>query len=133
MPSADFFTFLHASLSVLAKEESEAHSALVAAFGPLRARLVADGVAASIWLDSSEWTIYRGSTNADLEVAFNRPIILDLIDGRLTMHDAINRERLKLRGSPEAIECFYDALTIYLEGLMRAPGALAILKDYREG
>ena len=132
MPSADFFSFLRASLSVLAEEEHKAHSALVAALGPLRARLVADGAEASIWLDSSKWTIYRGPTDSDLEVTFDRRVILDLIDGRLTMHDAIDRERLKLRGSPEAIVSFYEALMIYLEGLMRAPGAGAILKDYRE-
>jgi hypothetical protein len=132
MPSADFFGFLRCSLSVLEKEVSEAHSALAAALGDLRARLVADGVACSIWRDSSGWRIYPGPTDADLEVAFDRRVILDLIDGRMRIHDAIDRERLRLRGPVEAIERFYGALMIYLEGLMRAPGAMAILKDYRE-
>jgi hypothetical protein len=132
MPSADFFSFLRGSLSVLEKEVSEAHCALAAALGGLRARLVADGVACTIWLDSSGWSIYPGPTDVDLEVAFDRRIILDLIDGRIRIHDAIDRDRLRLRGSAEAIERFFTALMIYLEGLMRAPGTMAILKDYRE-
>jgi len=132
MPSADFFSYLRDSLAVLEEEASEAHGALAAALGDLRARLVADGVARSIWLESSGWRIYPGPAEADLEVTFDRQIILDLIDGRTKIHDAIDRERLRLRGRVQAIERFHGALMIYLEGLMRAPGAAALLKDYRE-
>jgi hypothetical protein len=131
MPPPDFFIFLRTSLSVLSEEEPEAHRALAAALGNLKARLVADGVARTIRVDSLDWTIYSGVGDADLEVAFDRRSILDLIGGSLTMEDAISLERLRMRGPVETIERFHRALMIYLEGLIRAPGTRAILIDYQ--
>jgi hypothetical protein len=131
MPSADFFTFLRTSLSRIAAEEPDAHRALVGAMGNLRARLVADGVARTIRFDFPDWTIYAGESETDLEVAFDREIIMDLIDGRLTMEDAIYQERLRMRGSVETIERFHGALMIYLEGLIRTPEAPVLLESYR--
>jgi hypothetical protein len=132
MPSADFFGFLRTSLSRLAAEVPDAHRALAGAMGNLRARLVADGVARTIRFDLSDWTIYAEDSDADLEVSFDREIIMDLIDGRLTMEDAIYQERLRMRGSVETIERFHGALMIYLEALIRTPGAPAMLESYRE-
>ena len=133
MPPADFFTFLRTSLSCIAAEEPDGHRALTAAMGRMRVRLVADGVARIIRFDFPDWAIYpEVSEAADLEVAFDREIIMDLIDGRLTMEDAIYQERLRMRGSVETIERFHGALMIYLEGLIRTPGAPAMLEVYRE-
>jgi hypothetical protein len=131
MPPADFFVFLRKSLSCIADEEPDAHRALTAAMGSMRARLVADGVARIILFDPPDWKIYAGPSEADLEVAFDRQIIMDLIDGRLTMEDAIYQERLRMRGSVETIERFHGALLIYLEGLIRTPGAAVMLESYR--
>jgi hypothetical protein len=131
MPSADFFTFLRTSLSRITAEEPDAHRALVGAMGNLRARLVADGVARTIRFDFPDWTICPGESEIDLEVAFDREIITDLIDGRLTMEDAIYQERLRMRGSVETIERFHGALMVYLEGLIRTPEAPVLLESYR--
>jgi hypothetical protein len=131
MPSADFFTFLRTSLSRITAEEPDAHRALVGAMGKLRARLVADGVARIIRFDFPDWMICPGESETDLEVAFDREIIMDLIDGRLTMEDAIYQERLHMRGSVETIERFHGALMIYLEGLIRTPEAAVLLESYR--
>jgi hypothetical protein len=131
MPPVDFFTFLQTSLSSIVSEQPDAHRALVAAMGNLRARLIADGDARIIRFDLPDWTIYAGSGDADLEVAFDRQIILDLIDGRLTMEDAIYQERLRMFGPTEMIERFYSALLIYLEGLIRIPATATMLFTYR--
>jgi hypothetical protein len=132
MLPADFFGFLRTSLSRLAAEVPDAHRALAGAMGNLRARLVADGVARTIRFDFSDWTIYAEDSDVDLEVSFDREIIVDLIDGNLTMEDAIYRERLRMRGPIERIERFYDALLIYLEALTRTSGAPAMLQSYRQ-
>jgi hypothetical protein len=132
MPPADFFAFLHTSLSRLAAAMPDAHRALADAMGDLRARLVADGVARTIRFDFPDWTIYAGASEADLEVSFDRKVIVNLIDGHLTMEDAIDQERLRIRGSVETIERFHEALLIYLEGLIRTPEAPTILESYRE-
>jgi hypothetical protein len=131
MPSADFFSFLRTSLSRIAADEPDAHRALIDAMGSMRVRLVADGMARIVRFDFPDWTICAEVGEAILEVAFEREIILDLIDGRLTMEDAINQERLRMRGSVETIERFHGALMVYLEGLIRTPEAPALLESYR--
>jgi hypothetical protein len=131
MPPADFFTFLHASLSRMAAEEPDVHRSLAAMMDNLRARLVADGDARIIRFDVPGWRICAGTSEVDLEVAFDRKIIMDLIEGRLTMEDAIYQERLRVHGAVDSIERFHDALLIYLEGLIRTPGAAAMLENYR--
>lgn len=131
MPPPDFFTFLRTSLSHIAAEEPNAHRALTAAIGSMRARLVADGVARVIRFDFPDWKIYAGASGADLDVAFDRQVIMDLVDGRLTLADAIYQERLCMRGRVETIERFHGALLIYLEALIRTPGAPAMLESYR--
>jgi hypothetical protein len=132
MPPREFFTFLHDSLVRLAVEVPEAHRALAAAMGRTRARLVADGDARTIRFDFPYWTIYADDNEADLEVAFDRELVLDLVDGRLTLEEAIYQERLLMRGSIETIERFHDALMIYLEGLLRTSHAPALLAHYRQ-
>jgi hypothetical protein len=131
MPSADFFSFLLTSLSRIAAAEPDAHRSLTDAMGSMRVRLVADGVARIVRFDFPDWRIYAEVSEADLEVALDREIIMDLIDGRLTMEDAIYQERLRVRGSVETIERFHGVLMIYLEGLIRTPEAPVLLESYR--
>jgi hypothetical protein len=129
MSAADFFTFLRASLSHLETEVPEAHRTLAGVIGQLRARLVADGDARIIQFGYAGWTIAQDG-DTDLEVAFDRAIIIELVDGQLTLQDAIEQERLRLCGPIGSIERFHEALLIYLEGMIRAPTAPALLEDY---
>ena len=131
MARPDFFAFLGNSLQGLSAEEPEAHRSLARAMGDLRAQLTTDGKVCSLSLDSLAWTMYYDDIKVDIEVAFDRQIVLDLIDGLLSLEDAILQERLRMQGSVTAIERFYDALMIYLEGLMRVPGTRALLEAYR--
>jgi hypothetical protein len=132
MRQDDFFAFLGASLSRVAAEAPEAYRALASAIGGMRARLIADGIARTIRFDFPYWTIYSGGDELDIGVTFGRETVIGLIDGQLTLEEAIYEERLLLRGAVETVEDFYGGLIIYLEGLIRSPGASALLRGYRE-
>ena len=131
MPRADFFTFLVRSLWLIAMEQPQAHNALLATLATMQACLHADGVARWIRFDGFSWTIHSGGQYADLDVAFDMQIILDLVDGQFTLEQAIAQERLRVRGSSDVIERFYRALLIYLEALIRSSGATDLLSEFR--
>ena len=132
MPPPDFFRLLRESLEGIRMDEPEVHRALTRSLGRLRARLVSDGAACVVWLEFDAWRMDPGDCDADIEVAFDRQIILDLIDGRLTLEDAILGEQLLIFGSVDKVEAFSDALLIYIEGLIRMPGTPALLRGYRQ-
>lgn len=126
----DFRSFLEESLSDIALNEPEAHSALRDALGSLTARLTNEDGDFTIAASNAGWTFGEG--DADVAVAFDAATVLALVDGALTLTEAIDAERLRIFGSVAAVAAFYDALLIYLEGLLRAPGAPDLLRRYRE-
>jgi hypothetical protein len=126
----DFRNFLEESLSDISLNEPEAHSALREALGSLSARLTSENGAFTIAASDAGWTFGEG--DADVAVAFDAATVLDLVDGALTLTEAIEAERLRIIGSVAAVAAFYDALLVYLEGLLRAPGAPELLRRYRE-
>ena len=127
----DFRSFLEQSLADIALNEPEADRALREALGPLRARLASEDGAFTIATSGHGW-ILGDEAAADVAVAFEAGVLLDLIEGGLTLTEAIEAERLRIVGSVAAVAAFYDALLIYLEGLLRAPGAPDLLRRYRE-
>jgi hypothetical protein len=128
----DFFRFLRRALALIAADQPDAHLALITAMGRMRARLVANGEMGDVWFDPPDWMIGVSDRRADLEVSFDREVILDLVAGRLTLADAVDQERLRLLGAVEMIESFHAALLTFLEGLVRTSAAPAILKEYRQ-
>jgi len=69
----------------------------------------------------------------DVEVGLDKPILLDLVDGRVTLEDALLEERLRLRGSLDALVEFDEALYIYLGGAVRCPSFPELYAEYRDG
>ena len=129
----DFFDYMRRSLSLIATEQPLAHRALTAAVGSMRVRLVANGLSRDVWFEPPEWVISPNGDLVDVEVTFDRDVILDLVDGHLTLAVAIEQERLGLRGVLGRIEAFHAALLIFLEGLVRTSEAPRMLQEYRQG
>jgi len=127
----DFRSFLEESLSDIALNEPEANQALRAALGPLSARLASEDGAFTIAAADAGWT-FGDETVADVAVGFDVAVLIGLVEGELTLTEAIETERLRIVGSVASVAAFHDALLIYLEGLLRAPGAPELLRRYRE-
>lgn len=128
----DFFVFLSESLQEIRVCEPEVDRAIELSLGSLRAQLATEGVSLVVSRDAGGWRMEQGCSKADVRIAFNRQIVLDLIGGATTLNQAILDERLSIFGPVDKVARFYDVLLIYVEGLLRAPGTPALLKRYLE-
>jgi hypothetical protein len=132
MPAADsFFTFLAQSMRILEQEAPERYASLSLAMGDMQAQLTTNGSARIVRFDGSRFVLEREDIKADVDVEFTSDTILDLVDGELSLEEAIDSEVLWIRGAVEVVEHFYDAVLIYIDGAMRSPGFLNLLKEFR--
>ena len=127
----NFRAFLQESLTEIQRTEPDVDLALQERLGSLSARLTTEGSSFVIVREGADWRVSADARRADIEVAFDDQIIMDLAAGALTLNDAIAGERLCLFGPVDAIANFHDALLIYLEGLIRARGTPELLERYR--
>jgi hypothetical protein len=65
-------------------------------------------------------------------VRTGRATLLDLIDGRSSLTDAVLRDAVLLRGDRQDLVRFHDALWLYLQGAVRAPSMSELLRRYRD-
>jgi hypothetical protein len=128
----DFFGFLLRSLEEIGASEPEADLALALSLGPLRARITANGESFILARDAARWRI-EASSQADVHVSFDSHAVSDLIAGAVTLNEAILEERIAIVGPVDKVARFHDALVIYLEGLLRAPGTAQLLEQYVKG
>jgi hypothetical protein len=68
-------------------------------------------------------------------VALNtsRAVLLDLVDGRTSLPDAIRSDRLQLRGPVRAVIRFDRAFMAFLDGAVHCPSFPTLLHALREG
>lgn len=130
MPPPDVFSLMRRTLDTLAAEAPEAEAALRIAVGPIRTRLATEGRARIFHLRPEGFALDEAPGAADVEIAFDRTIVLDLAEGRLTLEEALLADRLHATGTVGAVTRLHEALMIYLEGLLRSPGAAALYDEY---
>jgi hypothetical protein len=131
MQRRDFFRFLTDSMTMLEADVPAAYDALIASLGGVRARLRAGRDARVVWFEGAELRVESRRLPADVDVAFCRRTILDLVDGTTTLEQSILADRLRIRGSVEAVERFYDALCTYVDGALHSARFPALLDEYR--
>ena len=66
-------------------------------------------------------------------MATSRKTLLDLVDGRMSLLEAILNDLLDVRGDTLPLVRLFDAFTAYLQGAVRAPGMSQLLDRFREG
>lgn len=132
MPPPDVFDLMRRSLDTIAAQTPEADAALRAAVGSLRALFATQGRARLFHLTPQGFALDEAGDAADVEITFDRALVLDLAEGRLTLEEALLADRLGARGPLSAVTRLHEALTIYLEGLLRSPGAAALYDEYCE-
>jgi hypothetical protein len=129
-PAPDFFDYLTRSFRLLEAGMPAAYQALCAAAGELSVRLVATGDARVLRF-RGRIPVFEADGAADLEVVFDHRVILDLIDGRVALEDALLLDRLWIRGRPGALEQFHAGLIFYLNGAIRLSECLELLRYFR--
>lgn len=132
MPRPDVFDLMRRSLEIITAEAPQAEAALRKALGPLTLRFTTQGGARLFYQTAQGFSLDESPKAGDVEIAFERDLVLDLAEARLTLEEALIADRLNARGSLAAVGQAHEALMIYLEGLLRAPGAAALYDAYRQ-
>jgi hypothetical protein len=128
-----FGAFLRESFDVLAREVAWAHAALCATLAPreIALRVGAERVALRFTRDA---VLHLPAPAAPaIACATDRDTILAVLDAEATLLSAVLDDRLLLRGTPDHLLAFHDALVLYVHGAVRAPSFPALLRRFRDG
>jgi hypothetical protein len=137
----DYITGL---LVQLGQGEPPALDRLRAAIGPRRALIALDSEAVVVSFHGPELVVRQvtapsgddGPANlgdADGIGAADSAIVLDLLDGRQELADAVAWGRISATGSPEAINMILHAIEILLDASTRVPQLRALSAEFRAG
>jgi len=132
MSLGEFADFLDASLHVLRRETPPAY------------RRVAERLAGrAVHFEVSEATFalrvapdgheLTAAADGSLALGLDRSVVLELVEARASLPEAVLGERLRPRGLPEELGRFFDALVAYLEGAVRAPSMPRLYRAYARG
>lgn len=131
MPPTDFFGFLARSIDLLKQESCESYERMATELQGVLTSVSTGTNARLVWFDDGQFAMETGPADADIWIEFEESAILDLIDGKHNLEEAVIGGDIFIKGNVRTIEKFYTALTAYLNGALRSPGFLALLTDYR--
>lgn len=131
MPPSDLRTFVERSLIALEYEAPASYRRLCGALAGQRVGISADG--RQFALDCNGRTITAGPADGreGIVLGTDRETILALIDGVLSLEDALRKDRLIARGGVTLAVRTFDALLIYLRGAVRCPSLPPMLEQFR--
>lgn len=125
--------FIGTSLELLRREYPPAYALLCSNMAGRSAQLTISGE--PLWLSFTAHGITVAPGNAAGEPALRLTTdwdtILDLVDARLSMIDAVLCGRFDLHGEGRELARFYDATLTYLRGGIRCPSFPALLDRLR--
>lgn len=134
-PAAPVADLLRRSLAHLAAQVPASHRHLVGELGSLVVEVTTDDPATfTVRGDGPRIVVTDGPAAApDTRIAAGRATILDVIDARVGLAEAVEAGRLHVLGPVDAVVRAYDALLAYAHAAVRAPGAPGLLAELRAG
>lgn len=128
-----FAPFLGHSMTLLAAEKPRLYARLCDLLRDREAGVVIDGEPVGIAFPGGAFRLVAAVTDPFIELRSSRATVLAVVDGRLTLEEAVAAEHLWLRGRLENLVLFHDALVLYLHGAVRCPSFPWLLDRYRDG
>jgi len=127
----DLRQFVERSLSALARDAPAFYSRLCATLLGRRLLVRGDGEPFALDFERGIATIEAPDGSEDLYLGIGHRTILALVDGEVTLEEALRQDRLVLRGSLTRVADVFDGLLIYLRGGIRCPSFPQLLSDFR--
>lgn len=129
MAERTFFQFLDAALEALRAEAPKAYALLLRALAPTGLLLCVDGETQVLAVVQGAHRLStRGTAAASLRTA--RTALVELLEGRRTLLDAVLDESIEIRGTPERVAALHDALVAFFAGSVRSRSLPALLSSY---
>lgn len=124
-------SLLRQSIEHLAGEVPESYRLVVQRLGPMIVELDVDGE--HFWLRGGRrLEVCDGAPDtATTRIATSRATIIDVLDARLALAQAVEAGLVAVRGSLDDVQRLHDTLLAYVHAAVRAPsqpGLLAVLR-----
>jgi hypothetical protein len=121
------------SLDHLASEVPESYHHLVRMLGPLVVELDVDGELFSVRGRGRLEVAHGAAGEAGARVSTSRAAIVDVLDGEMALHQAVEAGHVDVCGSLDDVVRAHDALIAYAHAAVRAPSIPGLLAALRNG
>ncbi len=123
--------FVRTSLALLRQEYGDVYFLLCRRLAPRALLLVIDGEEIPLRFTPFEIEFPAALPRPRVRCQTSSGAILDVIDARLTLNEAVAAGRLILVGDTADLSLFHDGLIDYVRGMVRAPSAPFLLERFR--
>lgn len=128
-----FSSLLRRSVEHLQDEVPDSYRVLVAELGPMVVELDVDGEVFSL-RGGDQLRVSDGATQvAGVRIATSRATILDLVDAKVGLGEAVEADRVSVRGSLDDVQRAHDSLLAYVHAAVRASSQPRLLSELRAG
>lgn len=126
-------SLLRQSVQHLADEVPDSYRLVVEKLGPLVVELDVDGELFSLWGGGKLEVSDGAAEMAGTRVTTSRNAILDVLDARVGLEEAVEGGAVCVRGSLDDILRAHDTLLAYVHAAVRAPSQPGLLAALRTG
>lgn len=134
MPSRAFATYLGESLDQIERGAPEVYALVARRLGARVVHIVVGGEALGVRVEGARLLLdlaTEGDRAAAIEARTERADIVALVDGEVTLEEAVTTGRVELWGSVEDLLAGLDALGGYLNGAARCPELGGLMEAFR--
>lgn len=124
-------SFLDRSLTILAREAPDSYRRLCTMLAGRRLRVTGDNE--EFGLDFHDRSVATTAARGDeaIVAGIDRRTIVAMIDGHLTIDEALRLDRFGVRAAVTDALTAFDGIEIYLRGAVRCPSFPGLLDDFR--
>jgi hypothetical protein len=126
-----FSRFLVESLDVLADEVAPFQRELADLFAGRGVNIRVDGDEIGLVARDGRVRVDAPWPAPHVELTSDTSSILAVLDGEVTLADAVLEDRLVVRGALPDVVAFHDGLAVYVHGAVRAPSFADLLRRFR--
>jgi hypothetical protein len=126
-------SLLQRSVEHLEEEVPDSYRLLIAELGPMAVELDVDGEVFSLRGGDRLQVSDGAADTADVRIVTSRVTILDLLDARVGLGEAVEASRVCVRGSLDDVQRAHDSLLAYVHAAVRASSQPALLSELRAG
>ena len=125
--------YIATSLIALRQECPTAYFLMCGQLAPRRVRLAIEGESVTVAFEPSAVHVLSETKESTAEVVTSRQTILDVLDARLTLAEAVLSDAIVLKGHISDLTAFHDGLMTYVRGAVRSPSFARLLDRFRIG
>jgi N-methylhydantoinase B/oxoprolinase/acetone carboxylase alpha subunit len=123
---------LEESFEILLREVPEAHRRMCTTLKGAAVSIHVDDDHVVALFDAATATVGNDTSRVTTDVATSRQAIIDVVEGRLSLYDAVLADVVRARAPLDALVQLYDGLVMYVHGAVRSPSFPKLLERFRK-